>query len=49
LARRKDPISKYLKKARRYARHKRLRRYLILGAVVLLIIVAVALYFYFAG
>lgn len=48
LARRKDPISKYLKKARRYARHKRLRRYLILGAVVLLIIVAVALYFYFA-
>ena len=49
LGRRKDPISKYLKKARRYARHKRLRRYLILGAVLLLAAAVVALYFYFSG
>ena len=45
LLRKKDPISAYLKKARRYARHRRIRRYLIAGSIVLLLFVIVILYF----
>jgi hypothetical protein len=41
LKRKKDPISAYLKKARRYARHRRIRRYLIAGAVVAALLIAV--------
>ncbi len=45
IERKKDPISAYLKKARRYARNRRIRRYLIAGSVVLLMFVGVILYF----
>ena len=45
LCRKKDPISAYLKKARRYARGRRIRRYLIAGSIVLLMFVIVILYF----
>lgn len=41
LVRKKDPISAYLKKARRYARNRRIRRYLIAGAFVLLLFIVV--------
>ena len=45
LCRKKDPISAYLKKARRYARHRRIRRYLIAGSIVLLMFVITILFF----
>ena len=45
LARKKDPISVYLRKAKRYMRGKRIKRYIILGAVVIAIIVAVIIFF----
>lgn len=45
LDKKKDPISAYLKKARRYARNRRIRRYIVAGAVVLAVFVAVVAYF----
>ena len=41
IARKKDPISAYLKKARRYARNRRIRRYVIAGSAVLLLFIIV--------
>lgn len=41
---RRDPISKYLKKARRYARRRRLRRFLIIALIIAAIVGAVAAY-----
>ena len=49
LTKRKDPISKYLRKARRYARRKRIRRYLVAGSIVLLAFVSLLLYMHFSG
>jgi hypothetical protein len=45
IMRRKDPISLYLKKARRYARRRRIKRYITIGALVLSLILGVVLYF----
>ena len=45
LDKKKDPISAYLKKARRYARNRRIRRYVIAGAVVLVLFLAVIAFF----
>lgn len=45
LVRRRDPISAYLRRARRYARHRRFKRYLVGTAFVLLIILIIVLYF----
>ena len=45
LDKKKDPISAYLKKARRYARNRRIRRYVVAGAVVLALFVGVIIYF----
>ncbi len=45
LEKRKDPISAYLRKARRFARHRRIRRYVIAGAVILALFVGVIIYF----
>ena len=42
--RKRDPISKYLKKARRYARRRRLRRYLIAFFILALILAGVITY-----
>ena len=43
--RRKDPISAYLKRARRYARRRRMKRYITAGAVALALIIGVVVYF----
>ena len=43
----KDPYSVYLKRARRYARHRRIRRYAIGIAVIAAIAITVALLIYF--
>jgi hypothetical protein len=45
IIRRKDPISLYLKKARRYACRRRIKRYITIGALVLSLILGVVLYF----
>lgn len=45
ISKRKDPISAYLKKARRYARRRRIKRYITLGAVVFALILGIILYF----
>ena len=47
LKRKKDPISLYLRKAKRYMRGKRIKRYLIAGAIILALFVAVILFFQF--
>jgi len=41
LAKRRDPISVYLRKARAYARRRRFGRYVTVGAVILLIVIGV--------
>ena len=41
LQRRKDPISAYLRKARRYARHMKLRRYAIGIAFVIMLLIII--------
>ncbi len=41
----KDPISIYLRKARRYARRRRLKRYAIAAAVLILIAAGIVAYF----
>lgn len=43
--RRKDPISSYLKRARRYARRRRLKRYITAGAAVAALIIGIVVYF----
>jgi hypothetical protein len=43
----RDPISKYLRKARRYAMRKKIKKILIIAGVVLAIGAAVAAYFIF--
>lgn len=45
IVRRKDPISLYLKRARRYARRRRIKRYITAGAIVLSLILGIILYF----
>ena len=45
LLRRKDPISAYLKRARRYARRRRFLRYLTAATAVALVILGIVLYF----
>ena len=45
LAKRRDPISAYLKKVRRYARRRRVKRYITLGAVIAALILGVVIYF----
>lgn len=45
LSRKKDPLSSYLKKARRFARNKRIRRYLVAGAIAVAVIIGIIVYF----
>jgi hypothetical protein len=45
LARKRDPISIYLRRARRYARHKKLRRILYAVAFGIIAVLAIVLYF----
>ncbi|MBR2650871.1 MAG: hypothetical protein IKD45_04355 [Clostridia bacterium] len=47
LKRKKDPISQYLRKAKRYMRGKRIKRYIIAGAIILALFIAVILFFQF--
>ena len=42
---RRDPISAYLRKARKYVRHKKLRHALYIGGAVVIAALAIALYF----
>ena len=41
----RDPISSYLKRARRYARHRRIKRYITAASVVALVTMGVIIYF----
>lgn len=41
----KDPISTYLKRARRYARRRRIKKFLTVGAAVLAVVLGVVVYF----
>ena len=43
MLRQRDPIAEYLKKARAFARRKRVQRYFIIGAVVVLVSLAAVL------
>ncbi len=45
LIKRRDPISAYLKKARKYARRRRLKRYLTFGIISFAVIAAIVLFF----
>ncbi len=45
LNKRRDPISAYLKKARKYARRRRIKRYITAGLIALAIAVGVILFF----
>lgn len=45
IVKRKDPISLYLKRARRYARRRRIKRYVTAAAILLSVILGVVLYF----
>ncbi len=45
ISKRRDPISAYLKKARRYARRRRIKRYLTVAAIVAAVIIAIVLFF----
>ena len=49
LIRKRDPISAYLRKARRYVRRRKLRRIAYMTAVVVLIAVAIAVWFAIKG
>ena len=42
LDRKKDPLSLYLRRARRYARRRRTRKYTLIGAAFLALVIAVA-------
>jgi hypothetical protein len=43
LVKRRDPISAYLKRARRYARRRRLKRYLTFTSIMIALILAIAI------
>ena len=45
IIKRNDPISAYLKKARRYARRRRIKRYVTAGAAVAAVIIGIIVYF----
>lgn len=45
VTKRRDPISAYLKRARRYARRRRLKRYITAGAAVAALIIGIVVYF----
>ncbi len=45
IIRRKDPISAYLKRARRYARRRRIKKYLTIGAAALAVILGIIVFF----
>ena len=45
VAHRRDPISSYLKRARRYARRRRLKRYITLFAAIALVILSIIVFF----
>ena len=45
VTKRRDPISSYLKRARRYARRRKIKRYVTAGAVVALVIMGVIIFF----
>ncbi len=44
IAKRRDPISTYLKRARRYARRRKIKRYLTVSAVLLALIMGLVVY-----
>ena len=44
LSRKKDPLSSYLKKARRYARNRKIKRFLVGAAIAIIIAVGVIAY-----
>ena len=45
IIKRKDPISAYLKRARRYARRRRIKKYLTVGAASLAVILSIIVFF----
>ena len=45
IIKRKDPISAYLKRARRYARRRRIKKYLTVGAASLAVILGIIVFF----
>ena len=45
IIKRKDPISAYLKRARRYARRRRIKKYLTVGAAALAVILGIIVFF----
>ncbi len=45
IIKRKDPISAYLKRARRYARRRRIKKYLTVGAAALSVILGIIVFF----
>ena len=45
VSKRRDPISSYIKRARRYARRRRIKRDVTLGAILLLIIMGIVIFF----
>lgn len=45
IIRRKDPISAYLKRARRYARRRRIKKYLTIGATALAVVLGIIVFF----
>lgn len=45
ILRRKDPISAYLKRARRYARNRRIKRYVTAAALFLAAVLGITVYF----
>ncbi len=46
ISKRRDPISAYLKKARKYARRRRMKRYAITTLIILAVIACVVLFFW---
>ena len=47
VTKRRDPISSYLKRARRYARRRRMKKYITIGSIAVIAIIAVVLFFIF--
>lgn len=45
IVKRKDPISSYLRRARRYARRRRIKKYLTVGAAVFAVIIGIIVFF----
>ena len=42
VSKKKDPISLYLRKARRYAKRRRIRRFLVISVIVIAVVAAIA-------